>query len=79
MGSESSFSIPVSSISVVSVPLEDVAIGEGSGMSVGLEARGEATLGGWRELVYSLDLDCQRNNAFGGRRHHLTLDGELEI
>ena len=42
----SSFSSPVSSMSVVSVPLEDVAIGEGSAMSVGLEARGEVTVGG---------------------------------
>lgn len=39
--SKSSFSIPVSSMSVVSVPFEDVAIGEGSGMSLGLEASGE--------------------------------------
>ena len=38
VGSESSFSIAVSSISVVSVPVEDVAIGEGSAMSLGLEA-----------------------------------------
>ena len=40
-GSKSSFSRPVSSMSVVSVPFEDVAIGEGSGMSLGLEASGE--------------------------------------
>lgn len=39
--SKSSFSMPVSSISVVSVPFEDVAIGEGSGMSLGLVASGE--------------------------------------
>lgn len=38
VGSESSFSIAVSSMSVVSVPVEDVAIGEGSAMSLGLEA-----------------------------------------
>lgn len=41
VGSKSSFSMPVSSISVVSVPVEDVAIGDGSGMSLGLEASGE--------------------------------------
>lgn len=41
VASKSSFSMPVSSISVVSVPFEDVAIGEGSGMSLGLEASGE--------------------------------------
>lgn len=41
VGSRSSFSMPVSSMSVVSVPFEDVAIGEGSGMSLGLEASGE--------------------------------------
>ena len=41
VGYKSSFSIPVSSMSVVSVPFEDVAIGEGSGMSLGLEASGE--------------------------------------
>ena len=41
VGSKSSFSMPVSSMSVVSVPFEDVAIGEGSGMSLGLEASGE--------------------------------------
>ena len=41
VGSKSSFSMPVSSMSVVSVPFEDVAIGDGSGMSLGLEASGE--------------------------------------
>lgn len=41
VASRSSFSMPVSSMSVVSVPFEDVAIGEGSGMSLGLEASGE--------------------------------------
>lgn len=41
VASKSSFSMPVSSMSVVSVPFEDVAIGEGSGMSLGLEANGE--------------------------------------
>ncbi len=33
-------------MSVVSVPLEDVAIGEGSAMSLALEASGEVTFGG---------------------------------
>ena len=47
----SSFSIPVSSISVPSVPLEEVAIGEGSAISVGLWAYGENWLGGRRDLV----------------------------
>lgn len=37
-------------MSVVSVPFEDVATGEGSAMSLGLEASGEFMLGGWREL-----------------------------
>lgn len=32
---------PVSSISVVSVPLDEGAMGEGSGTSLGLEATGE--------------------------------------
>ena len=41
VGSKSSASMPVSSMSVVSVPFEDVAMGEGSGMSLGLEASGE--------------------------------------
>lgn len=48
--SKSSRASPVSSISVVSVPLEDVAIGEGSAMSLGLEASGDCTYGGWREF-----------------------------
>ena len=42
----SSLSSPVSSKSVVSVPLEEVAIGEGPAMSVRLEANGEVTFGG---------------------------------
>lgn len=46
VGSGSSFSMPVSSISVVSVPFEEGAMGEGSAMSLGLEARGEDALGG---------------------------------
>jgi len=46
VGSWSSLSIPVSSMSVVSVPLDDGAIGEGSAMSLGLEARGEDAVGG---------------------------------
>ena len=41
VGSASSFSIPVSSMSVVSVPFDDVAIGEGSAMSLGLEVYGD--------------------------------------
>ena len=43
----------------MSVPLDDVAIGEGSAMSLGLEASGEFAFGGWRDLVYSLDLGNQ--------------------
>ena len=57
--SSSSSSSPISSKSVVSVPLEDVAIGEGPAMSVGLETAGEVTLGGRRELEKSVDLDHQ--------------------
>ena len=41
VGSASSFSIPVSSMSVVSVPFDDVAMGEGSAMSLGLEVYGD--------------------------------------
>lgn len=44
VGSASSFSIPVSSMSVVSVPFDafdEVAIGEGSAMSLGLEVYGD--------------------------------------
>ena len=42
VASLSSVSIPVSSISVVSVPLDEGAMGEGSGTSLGLDATGEA-------------------------------------
>ena len=37
---------PVSSISVVSVPLDEGAMGEGSGTSLGLDATGEVWVGG---------------------------------
>ena len=60
MGSRSSRASPVSSMSVVSVPVDDVAIGEGSAISLGLETIGEFALGGWRELVNSFDLASQR-------------------
>ena len=46
-------------MSVVSVPLDDVAIGEGSAMSLGLETIGEFAVGGWREFVNSVDLGSQ--------------------
>ena len=50
MGSSSSrstsVSTTVSSISVVSVPFDDVAMGEGSAISLGLEAKGEDCAGG---------------------------------
>lgn len=55
-GVTSSVSRPVSSISVVSVPFDDGAIGEGSGMSLGLEVSGEDWFGGCRKLEWSAGL-----------------------
>lgn len=52
----SSVARPVSSISVVSVPFDDGAIGEGSGMSLGLDAKGEDWFGGCRKLEWSAGL-----------------------
>ena len=46
-------------MSVVSVPLDDGAIGDGSAMSLRFEARGECTFGGCKELEISFDLKCQ--------------------
>lgn len=46
VGSVISISSPVSSMSVESVPFEDGAIGEGSGISVGLDVTGEDWFGG---------------------------------
>lgn len=45
-GSDCSVARPVSSISVVSVPFDDGAIGEGSATSLGLERDGEIWEGG---------------------------------
>lgn len=47
-GSGSSFSKAESSMSVVSVPLDDGAIGDGSAISLELEASGEKDDGGCR-------------------------------
>ena len=60
MASVSSLSRAVSSISVVSVPLDEVAMGDGSAMSLGLfVASGEEYVGGWRWLERSEDLKVQ--------------------
>lgn len=55
-GIASSVAGPVSSISVVSVPFDDGAIGEGSGMSLGLDANGEVWFGGCRKFEWSAGL-----------------------
>ena len=55
-GVTSSVSRPVSSISVVSVPFDDGAIGEGSEMSLGLDVNGEDWFGGCRKLAWSAGL-----------------------
>lgn len=55
-GMASSVARPVSSISVVSVPFDDGAIGEGSEMSLGLDVNGEDWFGGCRKLEWSAGL-----------------------
>lgn len=60
-GTDSSVARPVSSMSVVSVPFEDVAMGDGSAMSLGLEANGEDWLGGCRKFEWSVGLGHRFN------------------
>lgn len=60
-GIASSVARPVSSISVVSVPFDDGAIGEGSAMSLGLDVNGDDWFGGCKKLEWSAGLSISED------------------
>ena len=61
-------------MSVVSVPFDDGAIGEGSATSLALETRGDECAGGWREFEWSEGLARQ----LGGPHKLLSKDDHGE-